>query len=72
MEKAVEDQQKGNLLPSKYAAKILITRLHSLWPGSKDGRCIALANRGLSTFPGYECYKKMPRMVQKILKAMWL
>lgn len=65
-------QEKGNFLPFKYAANILITRLRSLWPGSKDGRCVSLANRGFSASPGHECYKKMLRMVLRVLKATWL
>jgi len=68
----VQAQQKGNFLPSKYAANRLITRLRGLWPGSKDGRCITLVIRGLSTSPGHECCKKMPRMVLGVLKATQL
>lgn len=40
MSARAQAQQKGNFLPFKYAANVLITRMHSLWPRSKYGRCI--------------------------------
>lgn len=65
----VQAQQKRNFLPCKYAANVLITRLRSPWPGSKDERCITFANRGLLSSPSHVCYKKMMGMVLRVVKA---
>lgn len=72
MSARAQAEQKGNFLPSKYAANIFITKPCGLWPGSKDGRCITSVNRELSTSPGHECYRKMLRIILRILEAAWL
>lgn len=68
MSAGVQAQQKGKYLPPMQLT--LITRLQNHQPGSKDGRCIVLANRGLCSYPNHKCYKKMPRMVLRALRAI--